>query len=185
MMDSDLQHPPSLLPKLIQLWREGNDIVSTVRQDTEGVSILKKASSRAFYFVLNALSGVHVPEGTADFCLNSRRVARALHSMRERHRFLRALISWSGFNRALVPNVASARAAGETKYTAVKMVGMALDAIVSFSTAPIRMATRLGFFITALGFAYLAWNLIRAFISGRPPVLAALLPARRADPRAP
>lgn len=166
-MDSDLQHPPALLPELLRRWREGNDIVSTVRQDTDGVSIFKKLSSRAFYLLLNALSGVQIPEGAADFCLVSRRVALALRSMRERHRFLRALVSWSGFPRALVPYVAAPRAAGETKYTLFKMVGLALDAILSFSTAPIRLATRLGFVITGLGFAYLAWNLILAFRTGR------------------
>lgn len=163
MMDSDLQHPPSLIPELIRRWREGYDIVSAVREDTEGVSIFKKASSRTFYWLINALSAVHIPEGAADFGLVSRRVARELRGMRERHRFLRGMISWSGFSRVLVPYRASARAAGESKYTLLKMVGLALDAIVSFSTAPIRLATRVGFVITALGFVYLAWNLIKAF----------------------
>ena len=83
--------------------------------------------------------------------------------MRERHRFLRGMIAWSGFSRALVPYRAAARAGGESKYTLLKMVALALDAIVSFSTVPIRLATRVGFLITALGFAYLAWNLVNAF----------------------
>jgi dolichol-phosphate mannosyltransferase len=167
MIDSDLQHPPSLIPELIRRWREGHDIVSAVRADTEGVSILKKASSRAFYWLINALSAVNIPQGAADFCLVSRRLARELRSMRERHRFLRGMISWSGFSRALVPYRAAARAAGESKYTLLKMVGMALDAILSFSTVPIRMATRVGVLITGLGFVYLAWNLIKAFATGR------------------
>ena len=165
MMDSDLQHPASLIPDLIQRWREGHDIVSAVRLETEGVSVFKKASARAFYLLINALSAVHIPEGAADFCLVSRRVARALTSMRERHRFLRGMISWSGFNRAFVPYRAAARAAGESKYTMFKMVAMTLDAIVSFSTTPIRLATRVGFLVTGLGFVYLAWNLIKAFVT--------------------
>lgn len=167
MMDSDLQHPPSLIPQLIRRWREGHDIVSAVRDDTEGVSIYKKASSRAFYWLINALGAVHIPHGAADFCLVSRRVARALHGMRERHRFLRGMIAWSGFSRALVPYRAAARAAGQSKYTLVKMLGMALDAILSFSTVPIRLAARVGVLITGLGFAYLAWNLIKAFVTGQ------------------
>ena len=175
-MDSDLQHPPSLIPELIRCWREGHDIVAAVREDTEGVSIFKRVSSRAFYRLINALSAVHIPEGAADFCLISRRVARALYSMRERHRFLRGMIAWSGFSRALVPYRAAARAAGESKYTLFKMMGMALDAIVSFSTAPIRLATRVGFLITVLGFVYLAWNLIKAFVTGwRAPGWASLI----------
>lgn len=167
MMDSDLQHPPSLIPELIRRWREGHDIVSAVREDTESVSIFKKASSRAFYWLINALGAVHIPHGAADFCLVSRRVARAVQGMRERHRFLRGMIAWSGFSRALVPYRAAARAAGQSKYTLFKMVGMAVDAILSFSTVPIRLATRAGVLITGLGFAYLAWNLIKAFATGR------------------
>ena len=175
-MDSDLQHPPSLIPELIRRWREGHDIVAAVREDTEGVSIFKKVSSRAFYRLINALSAVHIPEGAADFCLVSRRVARTLYSMRERHRFLRGMIAWSGFSRALVPYRAAARAAGESKYTLFTMVGMALDAIVSFSTTPIRLATRVGFLITVLGFVYLAWNLLKAFVTGwRAPGWASLI----------
>ncbi|HEV8141778.1 MAG TPA: glycosyltransferase family 2 protein, partial [Methylomirabilota bacterium] len=167
MLDSDLQHPPSLIPEMISQWRGGNDIVSAVRQETEGVSIFKTASSRVFYFLINAVSTVHVPDGAADFCLVSRRVARALHSMRERHRFLRGMISWSGFRRAEVPYRAAARVAGTSKYTMVKMVGLALDAILSFSTAPIRLATRLGLVITAVAFLYLVWNFVNAFVTGK------------------
>jgi dolichol-phosphate mannosyltransferase len=167
MMDSDLQHPPSLIPELIRRWREGYDIVSAVREDTEGVSIFKTASSRAFYWLINALSAVQIPQGAADFCLVSRRVAGELRGMRERHRFLRGMISWSGFSRALVSYRAAARAAGESKYTLFKMVALALDAVVSFSTVPIRLATRVGFLITGLGFVYLAWNLIKAFATGQ------------------
>jgi glycosyltransferase involved in cell wall biosynthesis len=163
-LDSDLQHPPALIPELLRRWREGYDIVSAIREDTDGVGIFKKASSRAFYFLINALSTVHVPVGAADFCLVSRRVADQLRGMRERHRFLRGMISWAGFSRALVPYRAAARAAGEPKYTLFKMVGLALDAIVSFSTVPIRLAARLGVVISLLGFAYLAWNFVKAYL---------------------
>ena len=114
-----------------------------------------------------ALSAVHIPRGASDFGLVSRRVARALGSMRERHRCLRGMISWSGFSRALVPYRAAARAAGESKYTLWKLVALALEAVVSFSTAPIRLATRAGFLITCLGFAYLAVNFLKAFITGQ------------------
>jgi dolichol-phosphate mannosyltransferase len=167
MMDSDLQHPPSLIPEMIRRWREGHDIVSAVREDTEGVSILKKASAHSFYWLINALSAVHIPQGAADFCLVSHRVAREIRGMRERHRFLRGMIAWSGFSRAFIPYHAAARAAGESKYTMVRMVGLALDAIISFSTVPIRLATRVGLLITGLGFVYIAWNLINAYVTGR------------------
>ncbi len=165
-LDTDLQHPPSLIPELLARWRAGHDIVSAVREDTDGVSFFKRASSRAFYWLINVLGPIEVPSGAGDFCLVSRRVQRALGGMRERHRFLRGMISWSGFDRAFVPYRASARAAGRSKYTFWRMLGLALDAILSFSTGPIRLATRLGLLVTVLGFAYLAWNLIKAFMTG-------------------
>jgi dolichol-phosphate mannosyltransferase len=163
MMDCDLQHPPAIIPELVEKWRAGYDIVSALRLDTKGVSLFKKLSSWSFYFIMNRLSDIHIPSGAADFCLLSRRVCDVLRSMPERHRFLRGMISWLGFNRTIVPYEASERAAGSSKYTMAKMVAMALDAALSFSTTPIRLATRVGFVITFLGFIYLAWNLIKAY----------------------
>lgn len=176
MTDCDLQHPPSLIPRMIERWREGNDIVSAVREHTDGVSFFKRASSRAFYLLVNKLGVADIPDGAADFCLVSRRVADALGSMRERHRFLRGMLWWAGFRRAFLPYRAPARAAGDSKYTMGKMVTMGLDAIVSFSTAPIRLATRVGFLIVLGGFAYLAWNLVNAYVTGwRAPGWASVL----------
>jgi dolichol-phosphate mannosyltransferase len=176
MTDCDLQHPPSLVPRMIERWREGYDIVSALRERTAGVSLFKRASSRAFYLLINAVGAADLPNGAADFCLVSRRVADALRSMPERHRFLRGMIAWTGFRRAFLPYRAAARAAGETKYTLVKMVTMGLDAIVSFSTAPLRLATRVGVLIVLGGFAYLAWNLVYAFLAGwRAPGWASVL----------
>ena len=165
-MDCDLQHPPRVIPELIEKWREGYDIVSGIRKDTKGVSQFKKLSSRLFYALLRMLSTTHIPTGAADFCLLSRRVCNVLQSMPERHRFLRGLISWVGFDRALVSYDADERAAGRSKYSSIKMLRMAIDAILSFSTAPIRMATRVGYFIAFAGFAYLVWNLVAAFMLG-------------------
>jgi dolichol-phosphate mannosyltransferase len=161
-MDSDLQHPPALIPTFLREWRAGNDIVSGVRDDTAGVSFFKKLSSRLFYRLINALSTVEIPTGAADFGLLSRRVADALRHMPERHRFLRGLVAWAGFRRALVHYTSPARAAGTSKYTMLKMIALALDAVVSFSTVPLRLATRAGFAITFFGFAYFAWNVVHA-----------------------
>jgi polyisoprenyl-phosphate glycosyltransferase len=176
MMDSDLQHPPSLVPELVSKWREGYDIVSAVRLRTEGETWFKGATSRGFYSLLNALSGTKVPPGAADFCLISRRVCEALKEMPERHRFLRGLISWVGFRRALVPYKSPERAAGRTKYSLVKMVTLALDAVFSFSVEPLRLALRAGLTITLLGFIYLAWTLIYGYmIRGLVPGYASLI----------
>jgi glycosyltransferase involved in cell wall biosynthesis len=164
MMDSDLQHPPSLIPELVRKWREGFDVVSAIRERTEGETWFKNVTSRGFYTVLNRLSATKIPQGAADFCLISRRVADSLRGMPERHRFLRGLISWAGFPRAFVPYVAPQRAAGKTKYSPVKMVALALDAVFSFSAEPLRLALRAGLTITVLGFFYLAWTLIKGYL---------------------
>ena len=176
MMDSDLQHPPSLIPTLVARWREGNDIVSAVRQRTEGESWFKNFTSRGFYTLLNALSGTKVPPGAADFCLITARVRQALIDMPERHRFLRGMISWVGFRRVLVPYEAPPRAAGNTKYSLVKMIALALDAVFSFSAEPLRLALRAGVAIALLGFVYLAWTLIYGYlIHGLVPGYASLI----------
>ncbi len=176
MMDSDLQHPPSLVPVLVQKWREGYDVVSAVRVRTEGETWFKGFTSRGFYTLLNALSGTKVPQGAADFCLISRRVCDSLNDMPERHRFLRGLISWAGFKRTLVPYESPQRAAGQTKYSLVKMVTLALDAVFSFSAEPLRLALRAGLTVTFGGFVYLAWTLIYGYlIKGLVPGYASLI----------
>lgn len=166
MMDADLQHPPALIPQLIDKWQQGYDIVSAVRDTTVGVSWFKKATSRVFYFILNLLSETSIPAGAADFNLLSHRACVVLRNMPERHRFLRGMTSWMGFKRAFLPYSAAKRAAGESKYTVFKMVTLALDAVFSFSAAPLRIATKLGLAITFLGFVYLVWIVSRHFFTG-------------------
>ncbi|HEX2464179.1 MAG TPA: glycosyltransferase family 2 protein [Thermoanaerobaculia bacterium] len=176
MMDSDLQHPPSVIPELVLQWRAGHDVVNAIRQSTDGEGWFKGLTSRGFYALLNALSGTKVPPGAADFCLLSRRVCQSLRDMPERHRFLRGLVSWAGFDRAFVPYVAPQRAAGRTKYSVVKMVGLALDAVFSFSAEPLRLALRAGLGITIFGFAYLAYSLIYGYLlSGLVPGYSSLI----------
>ena len=164
MMDSDLQHPPALIPELVRKWREGYEVVSAVRQRTEDEGWFKNLTSRGFYALLNRLSGTKVPPGAADFRLISRRVCLALRAMPERHRFLRGLVSWVGFRRTLVPFEAPRRAAGRSKYGLVRMIAFALDGVFSISAEPLRLALRLGLAITLLGFVYLAWTLIQGYV---------------------
>lgn len=176
MLDADLQHPPTLIPELVACWRQGADVVSAIRQETAGESWFKRMTSRQFYRVLNALSNTKVPAGAADFCLLSHRVCVSLRDMPERHRFLRGLISWVGYPRAFVPYVAPRRAMGKTKYSFVKMLALALDAVFSFSAEPLRLALRTGVVVAFGGFVYLAWTLIYGYlISGLVPGYASLI----------
>ncbi len=164
MMDTDLQHPPALIPEMVEKWRAGFDIVSAVRRDTDGASWFKNVTSRTFYFVLNRMSPTAIPQGVADFTLLSSRVYPQLRDMRERHRFVRGMISWMGFTRAFVYYDARARAGGVSKYTFPRMVSMAFDAVLSFSSTPLRLATGIGLFVTFLGFLYLIWIVLRAIL---------------------
>ena len=155
MMDSDLQHPPTLIPDMIRLWREGHDVVSAVRRATEKSGLFKGFTSAAFYWLINFLSDTNIVRGAADFCLLSRQAHRALRRLPERHRFLRGMVSWVGFRRGFVFFEAPDRAAGRSKYTLFKMLQLAFNATFSFSVTPIRLATQLGLVTILLSLLYL------------------------------
>jgi len=160
MMDADLQHPPELIPEMVARWREGADIVSAIRQSSHGASWMKNATSNLFYRLINLLSDTYIVPGAADFCLLSRRAHQALLTVRERQRFLRGIVSWIGFNRTFVPFEAPPRFAGKSSYSLTKMLRLAMTAVVSFSSAPLRMATRVGLLVSAAGFSYLVYILL-------------------------
>ena len=166
MMDSDLQHPPSLIPGMVELWSEGYDVVSAARKSTADASLGKRLTSHMFYRLLNMLSGTPIVPGVADFCLLSRRAHVALRNMPERHRFLRGMISWMGFKRSFVPYQAPSRAAGHSKYTLRRMLSLAFDAIFSFSVVPIKLAAHIGLSIAAAGIVYLSYVVARYIIAG-------------------
>jgi glycosyltransferase involved in cell wall biosynthesis len=163
LMDSDLQHPPGLIPEMVRMWLEGNDIVSAVRERTLDASVFKNLTMRLFYGVFNALSDTKIVPGAADFCLLSQRVCDSLRRMPERHRFLRGMVSWVGFRRAFVSYTAAQRPAGTSKFTPTRMAGLALDAVFSFSAAPIRLATRTGGVIVCIAGLYQIYVLFRYF----------------------
>jgi polyisoprenyl-phosphate glycosyltransferase len=164
-MDGDLQHPPSLIPTLIEKWREGFEIVYTTRESTADESFFKKMTSRLFYRMINAFSETPVQPFAADFRLLDRAVVRSLNTLEERDRFLRGLIGWLGFSTVGVPYTADLRAAGKSKYTLGKMMKLALNGIVSFSAAPLHLVTYLGIFSAFLGFLYGIYSLYVRFFT--------------------
>ncbi len=178
-MDCDLQHPPALLPQMIELWREGHDVVSAVRQNTADATFFRQLCSTGFYWLINRLSDTPIVAGAADFCLLSHRAHRALQAMPERHRFLRGMISWIGFRRAFVPFEAPPRAAGESKYKPWRLVKFAVDATFSFSARPIRMVGLLGLVIVASGLLWMASIFLLAIlgnpVQGWAPLMVAIL----------
>jgi polyisoprenyl-phosphate glycosyltransferase len=164
MMDSDCQHPPALIPQMVEQWRGGMDVVSAVRECRADQNWIQRYRSDAFYSLINWLSDTPIVARVADFCLLSRRAHRALRSLPERHRFVRGLVSWIGFPRSFLTYEAPPRAAGTSKYTLRRLIALALDAVFSFSARPIKTAGRLGLVIVLAGMAYLLYILADFFV---------------------
>ena len=155
MMDSDLQHPPSLIPEMLNHFEKGFDVVYTVRRDVPESNIFKRLSSKAFYRMINQISQVPINESAADFRLISRRVLTVFkNQIRERNQFLRGLIKWVGFKSTGIPFQAKKRPAGKSKYSFGRMVQFGLHGILSFSKRPLQAATFVGFIFASLGFIY-------------------------------
>lgn len=154
LMDGDLQDPPEVIPELLARWREGYDVVYAVRRTRRGESRFKLWTAALFYRLTTRLTNVSIPVDVGDFRLMSRRVVDALSGMRERHRFIRGLVSWVGFRQTGVPYDRDVRFAGTTKYPLSRMLRFALDGITAFSEVPLRLATYLGFLIAAFAFCY-------------------------------
>lgn len=151
-MDGDMQHPPELLPVLLNKWEEGFEVVQTVRVDTHGVSSFKRYTSSLFYHLINAMSEVHITEGGSDFRLMDRKVVETFLRFKERARFIRGLIGDLGYRQTFVEFVAPQRHAGKSKFSLKKMLTFALDGITSFSKLPLRFAFYLGILFGLMSF---------------------------------
>lgn len=169
LMDGDLQDPPELINDFIAKWRAGYDVVYAVRRSRRGESAFKLMSAKIFYRITRRLTNVSIPVDTGDFRLMSRRVVEALKQTREKHRFLRGLVSWVGFNQVGVAYDRDARHSGVTKYPLSKMLKFALDGITSFSEIPLRFATYFGFLVSGFVFVYAILVLILKFMHRNTP----------------
>jgi polyisoprenyl-phosphate glycosyltransferase len=143
-MDSDLQHPPELVPTLLARWKEGHDVVLTIRGEDQTLGLFKRLSSQWFYRVMRWFSETETRPGAADFRLMTRKAVDALLRLRESHRFLRGMVQWVGFSTAEVPYQPSKRVAGVSKYSLRRMLAFGCDAIFSFSRLPLRLSAFLG-----------------------------------------
>jgi dolichol-phosphate mannosyltransferase len=164
-MDGDFQHPPELIPSMIEAYRKGFDIVATRRLDAapdgdKGLAPGKRLGSRLFYALMKVLGDVKIEPGSADFRLLSRRAVKALLSMPERTLFLRGAVPWIGFPSTELSYRPGKRRSGETKYSFSAMLSFALDGITSFSVKPLRLASMFGCLISAAGFSYALYALI-------------------------
>src|SRR5690242_3289919 len=177
-LDSDLQHPPNLIPALLEQWRKGYDVVLTFRADDPRLSYFKRLSSRAFNRVMRWVSDTPVSSAASDYRLLSRQAVDSLLRLHEKHRFLRGMVNWLGFRTTTVAFSPASRGAGATKYTLRRMLALAVDAMLSFSKLPLRLSFVLGTLLIALGLGYgvvlLSQAVFGAGVEGYQIVLVAL-----------
>jgi dolichol-phosphate mannosyltransferase len=152
VMDADLQDPPELLEQMLARWREGFEVVYAQRVSREREGPLKRGLAWLYYRVLRAVAPVDIPTDTGDFCLMDRKVVDQLIALPERNRYIRGLRAWVGFRQTSVQFERAPRFAGEPKYTFRKSLGLGVNGIISFSKAPLRIATWLGMLVSAMSF---------------------------------
>lgn len=162
-MDGDLQHPASLIPEMIRLLNDGNDIVLTKREGEEKLPPLKKLSSSIFYKFINFLSDTKIEAGSADFRAFNRKVMEAVTQFEEREIFLRGIFNWVGFKKITISFTAPERKNGETKYSYNKMVKLALKGTTSFSFKPLRLSLLIGSVVSLFAFAFAVFALVSYF----------------------
>ncbi|WP_337244244.1 glycosyltransferase family 2 protein [Luteimonas sp. gir] len=180
ILDADGQDPPELIPRFVALWRQGYDDVHGTRLSREGERWIKKFTAHVFYRVMQRLAKTPVPADTGDYRLLSPRALAALRQLRERHRFMKGLFGWIGFNRVALPYERHARLAGRTKFGFWRLWNFALEGVTSFSTAPLRLATYVGVFTAFGAFAFALWVIAKAMlfgdrVAGWPTMMAVIL----------
>ena len=166
IIDADLQDPPELIPEMIRLWEQGNQVVYAKRSRRKGESWFKLATAKGFYKTLDKLSEIKIPMDTGDFRLIDRSVADVLNTMPERNKFLRGLISWIGFNQTPIEYERNERYAGETKYPLKKMLKLAFDGILGFSSKLVKFPLITGAIAVAAALIIFIWELIAVIIKG-------------------
>ena len=160
IIDADLQDPPELIPDMLKYWEDGNEVIYGKRKTRKGESALKLLTAKMFYNTLNKLSDVEIPKDTGDFRLVDRKVIDVINNMPEHNKFLRGLFSWVGFKQVAYEYERQERFAGETKYPMKKMIKLASDGIISFSTKPLKLVGELGILTIILSIAILIYSLI-------------------------
>jgi glycosyltransferase involved in cell wall biosynthesis len=169
LIDADLQHPPEVIAAMWQAWREeGVDLVNMRRRSRGDETWLKRRAARAFYRLINALSDVPIPADVGDFRLLSRRAVDVLNGMDERTRFMKGLFAWIGFPQLTLDYDVAERAAGKSKWRFRQLWRLAVEGLVSFSTAPLRLASLVGVLSALAAFGLGGFYLVKALLLGDP-----------------
>lgn len=160
IIDADMQDPPEAVPDMIKLWEEGNEVIYGMRKSRSGESFFKLATASMFYKTLNALSDVEIPKNTGDFRLVDRKVIDVINKMPEHNKFFRGLFGWVGFKQKAYLYERQKRFAGKTKYPLKKMLKLASDGIISFSTKPLKLVGYIGILSIFISFLVLIYSII-------------------------
>ena len=159
IMDADLQDPPELIPEMIKLWEDGSEVIYGKRKTRPGESVFKLLTAKMFYDFLNSMSEVDIPKNTGDFRLVDRKVVDVVNSLPEHNKFLRGLFSWVGFEQKEFLYDRQKREFGETKYPLKKMIKLAKDGIISFSSKPLKLVGGVGVLSILLSFCILLYSI--------------------------
>lgn len=165
IIDADIQDPPEVIKDMIKLWEEGNEVIYAKRKKREGETAFKLFTATMFYKVLNGLSEVEIPKDTGDFRLADRKVIDVINSLPEHNKFLRGLFSWVGFKQVPFEYERKERFAGETKYPLKKMLKLATDGIIGFSTKPLKIIGGIGFISVVISVLILIYALLNCIFS--------------------
>lgn len=165
-LDADLQDPPELLLEMIARWEKGAEVVVAKRSDRISDSWGKRVSAKLFYRTFNMISDIHIPENVGDFRLMDRAVVDTINDLPENRRFMKGLFAWAGFRTEEMEYVRPARAAGQTKFNAIRLVGLAVEGVTSFSTAPLRLVTYVGGSVAIAAILYGTFIVMRTLVFG-------------------
>lgn len=153
-LDGDGQHPPELIPNLIEKWKQGYQIVNTLRVDNQTSSFFKRQSSKIFYQLINFVAEIHIKDGSADFRLIDSSVKNIMTQLQENNLFIRGMISWLGYKQAYINYQVEPRLSGSSKFSFFKMFNLAIDGILGFSIRPLRLSTYIGAIVAFFAFIY-------------------------------
>lgn len=160
IMDADMQDPPEVIEQMVALWEQGNEVIYAKRKTRKGETKFKLLSAKMFYKILNGLSDIEIPKDTGDFRLADRKVIDVINSIPEHNKFLRGLFSWVGFRQVPLEYERKERIAGKTKYPLKKMLKLAANGIMSFSTKPLKILGLLGMISVMISICILIYSLV-------------------------
>ncbi|MSO54914.1 MAG: glycosyltransferase [Rhodospirillales bacterium] len=166
LIDGDLQHPPELIPAMVEKWREGIEMVYAVRRSRGDQRWSTRLATRAYYEIFRYLSDVQLPEGAGDFRLFDRKVVAALNRMPERNRFMKGLYAWIGFRQASVPFDVEPRGDGKSRWGSLRLIHLGLAGLTSFSNFPLHVCGVLGAIISGFAVLYIVFRIIRSAVFG-------------------